>query len=121
MLGMKAVPQAPTGRRVVQFGRPGASCVVSSVAVRVEEKVQEKVEQIVEKPVKPKRIKKANPELAAKARELRDKYMEQYNANQDRLTLPAGKYELVREMEASVRMEMIDANQLIEQKQLMAA
>jgi len=119
--GMKAVPQAPTGRRVVQFGRPGASCVVSSVAVRVEEKVQEKVEQMVEKPVKQKRIKKANPELAARARELRDKYLEQFNANQDRLALPAGKYELVREIDTSVRVQMIDATQLIEPKQLIAA
>jgi ribosomal protein S18 acetylase RimI-like enzyme len=52
----------------------------------------------VKKP-KPKKIKKVNPELASKARELRDKYLEQFNAMPPALS--NGKYEVARQIESS--------------------
>lgn len=48
-------------------------------------------------PPKPKRVKKASPELAAKARELRDRYLEQFNAQPP--ALPSGKYYLTRQVQ----------------------
>ena len=47
------------------------------------------------KPSKPKRVKKASPELAAKARELRDRWMEAA-ARGEGIALPAAKYEIGR-------------------------
>jgi ribosomal protein S18 acetylase RimI-like enzyme len=54
---------------------------------------------------KPKRVKRADPALAAKARELRDKYLEQFNTAPAPLLL--GKYDVAREGRAGV--ELIDA------------
>jgi ribosomal protein S18 acetylase RimI-like enzyme len=59
---------------------------------------------VAEKPAKPKKVKKNNPELAAKARELRDRYMEQFNANPPQLT--TGKYDVARLVDTSVTIEM---------------
>ncbi len=59
---------------------------------------------VEEKPAKekPKRIRKAPPELVARARELRDRYMEQFNAQGSNLApaLPGWKYEVTRIVEA---------------------
>jgi hypothetical protein len=61
----------------------------------------------VEKPSKPKKIKKVNPELASKARELRDKYLEQFNANPPLLAAgPIGKYEVARQIDTNVTIEV---------------
>jgi hypothetical protein len=40
---------------------------------------------------------KANPQHVAKARELRDRYLEQFNSG---LVLPCAKYEVSRQLEA---------------------
>ena len=56
------------------------------------------VNVVVEKTAKPKRQKiKADPAHVAKARELRDRYLEQFNAGT--LELPGGKYEVTRQIE----------------------
>jgi ribosomal protein S18 acetylase RimI-like enzyme len=60
---------------------------------------------------KPKKVKKLAPELAAKARELRDRYMEQFNANPP--ALPGGKYELARRIDPGGMIEM-NAPRLLE-------
>ncbi len=59
-----------------------------------------KVESEVEKP---KKIKKNDPALAGKARELRDRYLEQFNAPGSTIApaLSQGKYDVVRLVEAS--------------------
>ena len=49
------------------------------------------------KAAKPKRVKKAAPELAAKARELRDRWMEAADRG-DRVALPAAKYDVGRRL-----------------------
>ena len=76
----------------------------------VEEVVE--VEAKTEKPVeKLGRIKRADPELAAKARELRDKYLEQFNAMAPALL--SGKYDVARDVDAADRMEFVEPlNQL---------
>lgn len=56
--------------------------------------------EVEAKPQKPKRVKKADPVLAAKARELRDRYLEQFNAASP--ALASGKYDVVRLVEANV-------------------
>jgi hypothetical protein len=77
----KPEPRNPTRRRV-QFGPPSDG----------PEPVVEKVK--LGKPAKPKREKvKADPVHVAKARELRDRYLEQFNAGQ---VLPSAKYEVSR-------------------------
>ena len=76
----------PPTRRRVQFGPP------SDAPEAVVEKVK------LGKPAKPKREKvKADPALVAKARELRDRYFEQFNSG---LALPRGKYAVGRELAA---------------------
>jgi ribosomal protein S18 acetylase RimI-like enzyme len=57
-----------------------------------------------ERAEKPKKVKKNNPELAAKARELRDRYMEQFNSNPP--ALPSGKYDVARLVDQSMTIEM---------------
>ncbi|MFT3786177.1 MAG: hypothetical protein QM770_08425 [Tepidisphaeraceae bacterium] len=49
-----------------------------------------------EKPAKPKRVKTNDPMLAAKARELRDRYLEQFNRHP--LALGNEKYDVTRAM-----------------------
>jgi hypothetical protein len=63
----------------------------------------------VKKP-KPKKIKKVNPELAAKARELRDKYLEQFNAQGSTLAplLSSGKYNVARVVETGRQIEFVE-------------
>ncbi len=51
-----------------------------------------------EKPAKPQRIKQNDPEMAAKARELRDRYLEHDYATQ---IVPIGKYEVSRAIDVS--------------------
>ncbi len=55
------------------------------------------------KVVKPRRQKKANPELARRARELRDRYLEQVNAQAGEAARAAlgGKYEVDRVIESA--------------------
>jgi hypothetical protein len=69
----------------------------------------------VEKPVKPKPVKKVNPELARKARELRDKYLEQFNAQASQLAplLSSGKYDVVRVVETSRQIEFVEPMKMI--------
>jgi ribosomal protein S18 acetylase RimI-like enzyme len=69
---VKVIP--PTKRAPIQFGKPGQFPDVQTPVVAT--LPREKPADSKEKPAKPKRIKKANPELAAKARELRDRYLE---------------------------------------------
>lgn len=59
---------------------------------------------VKDKKPKPVKVKKNNPELAAKARELRDRYMEHFNANPPQLT--SGKYEVARLFDGSVRVDV---------------
>jgi hypothetical protein len=47
------------------------------------------------KPAKPKRVKKAAPDLAARARELRDRWMKA-DGRGERVALPAAKYDIGR-------------------------
>ncbi len=61
----------------------------------------------IEKPAKPKRVKKNDPALAAKARELRDRYLEQYNSAPPALS--NGKYDVSRMIGDQTRIEVIDA------------
>jgi GNAT superfamily N-acetyltransferase len=68
------------------------------------------VKAVVEKPkaAKPKREKvKADPKHVAAARELRDRYLEQFNSG---LILPAGKYAVGRVLEANAM--QVDAKRL---------
>lgn len=61
---------------------------------------------------KPKRVKKAPPELAAKARELRDRYMEAFNNAQVgdvKTMLASGKYEITRRVEQGKAMNLLAA------------
>jgi hypothetical protein len=84
----------PPTRRRVQFG---ATPIAPAPAPVVEKA----------KPAKPKREKvKADPVHVAKARELRDRYLEQFNSG---LVLPggaAGKYEVGRMLESSNPIEL---------------
>jgi hypothetical protein len=61
-------------------------------------------------PLKPKREKKPklknDPALVAKARELRDRYLEQFNSGGAGLILPAGKYEVARQLPPPVAGEV---------------
>jgi hypothetical protein len=70
--------------RRAQFGSPDAEPVPVPVVKK-------------DKSAKPKREKvKADPKHVAAARELRDRYLEQFNAGR---VLPAGKYEVARQIE----------------------
>jgi N-acetylglutamate synthase-like GNAT family acetyltransferase len=71
--------------------------------------VPQEEKPIKEKKPKPAKVKKNNPELAAKARELRDRYMEQFNARGSNLApaLQGGKYEVARLVDQSM---VIDVN-----------
>jgi hypothetical protein len=79
-------PLPPTTRRV-RFGPPGVDMMPPLV-----------IEDV--KPVKTKREKaKADPTHIAKARELRDRYLEQFNSGvlaDGTQILPQGKYEVSR-------------------------
>jgi N-acetylglutamate synthase-like GNAT family acetyltransferase len=82
-----AVPQLmPPTRRGARFGPPSANDVP---------------DQVVEKP-KPEKKKrekaKADPALVAKARELRDRWLERVNAPGASVLLSHGKYEVAREL-----------------------
>jgi hypothetical protein len=92
VVGSKSGPQLPTTkqRAPVQFGVPGAP----------KQTLEEPVAPKEEKPVKPKREKiKADPALVAKARELRDRWLEHVNAGQASIE-SAGKYDVVRVLPA---------------------
>jgi hypothetical protein len=94
-----AVPQLmPPTRRRARFGPPSAN---------------DAPEQVVEKPKpeKPKREKvKADPALVAKARELRDRWLEQVNAPGGVSMLTAsGKYDVGRALEAAEQRTAVNA------------
>ncbi len=55
------------------------------------------VEERRAKPAKPAKAKKLSPELAAKARELRDRWSDRQD---EFVALPAGKYDVARVLEA---------------------
>lgn len=77
----------PPTRRGARFGPPPANDIPQPLVEKA-------------KPEKKKREKvKADPVLVAKARELRDRYLEQINADPSAL-LPAGKYDMARQLEA---------------------
>jgi hypothetical protein len=93
----------PPTKSAMIFGKPGAMPVPTTT-----EATQTKVAQTkaIEKPIKPAKMRKAPTELANKARELRDKYLEQVN------TMPitsSGKYDVVRRIEKA---ETIEAKRL---------
>jgi hypothetical protein len=80
------VMPTPQPRAKAKFGRPGAA----------EPVVVAEPEKPAEKPAKVKREKvKADPALVAKARELRDRWLEHVNNGGDEL-LRAGKYDVTR-------------------------
>lgn len=96
---VKAVEVAPPVRRNgLMFDIP-----------KVGEPVVE-VKPAKEKKVKPMKVKKNDPEMVARARELRDRYMEQYNAQP--MALPGGKYDVARVVDATVRIEMETGRQI---------
>jgi Acetyltransferase (GNAT) family len=101
----KPEPLPPTKRAPIQFGKPGQFPDVQTPVVATLPK--EKPADSKETPAKPRRIKKTNPELAAKARELRDRYLEQFNNVAP--ALPSGKYEVGRAVDPDF---MIETNQL---------
>jgi len=84
--------------RGIRIGGLRLSPVVEEV-VEVEAKTEKPVEKLG-------RIKRADPELAAKARELRDKYLEQFNAMAPALL--SGKYDVARDVDAADRMEFVE-------------
>jgi hypothetical protein len=89
----KPEPRNPTPRRA-QFGPPsdGPEPIVEKVTPNA-------------KPAKKKRQKiKADPVLVAKAKELRDRYLEQLNAGK---LLAVGKYEVARAIEAKPKPMML--------------
>ncbi len=82
--------QPPTVRRP-QYGRPGQKMPVQ--AVKPPEPKQEKPKRL------PKPKIKIDPMFIDKARELRDRYLEEVNEKGYRLE-SAGKYELIRQLDA---------------------
>jgi hypothetical protein len=96
---------APTARVHALFGKPGLvspGAVSNASATGAQAAVQDVGK---EKPVKPKRIKKANPAVAAAARELRDRWMERLNDAAP--ALPCGKYDLLRAASAQLAAEPV--------------
>ena len=83
------IEDGKSSKRVVQFGPPRVEKVE---AVKEEVAVKEKIE-------KPKRVKaKADPKMVAAARELRDRWLDAVNSGQASVALPAGKYEVSRQI-----------------------
>ena len=92
-VGATGGPQAPTPkpRAAVQFGIPSAKpAVVEPVP---EPKVEPKSETKLAKAARPK--ERIAPEMVARARELRDRWLEQVNAGQY-VFEDAGKYDVTR-------------------------
>ncbi len=66
-----------------------------------------------DKPEKPKRAKrekvKVDPQIAAKARELRDRWMDAVNSGQAQVALPVAKYDVGRQLGGATDVKMIAA------------
>jgi transposase-like protein len=94
--------------------RNGLSCAIPLPGEKVAEPKTEKAVKVAKpKPseAKPARVKKVNPELASKARELRDKYLEQFNVMPP--TLSSGKYNVARVVETSRQIEFVEPMKLL--------
>jgi len=95
-VGSKGGPMKPTvsPRAKAQFGRPGATMPVVE---------QPKPESIPDpKPARKARPPKEriDPAMVAKARELRDRYLERVNGSPDALLAPAARYDVSRTLAA---------------------
>jgi hypothetical protein len=93
--GTKAGPKVPTPRprAGMQFGRPSAKPTVEEAKAAPAKVDREKTNRVAS----PCESSKVDPKLIAAARELRDRYLEQVNA--EPITTTGGKYDVTKAIE----------------------
>ena len=94
----------PAPSKFLQETPPGKAAVVTASGIKYLDRGDHVPEP---EPVKPKREKKPrvknDPKLVSAARELRDRYLEQFNSGLSQGALPAGKYAVGRMIEVGSR------------------
>ena len=98
-VGSKGGPLAPTvsPRARAQFGRPGATMpIVEQSKPAAEPKPAGTERSRSAKP--PRQKERVDPAILAKARELRDRYLERLNESPNALAAPAARYDVSRSL-----------------------